>query len=82
MINSIGEDENSNEYVGLDVNHVTHSLALSLKPFKIINLNPFGGLKDANGKVRIIKFMHKRIAQNSIPRLRYKHFKHHNYLSF
>ncbi len=64
LINSIGEDENSNEYVGLDVNHVTHSLALSLKPFKIINLNPFGGLKDANGKVRIIKFMLKRIAQN------------------
>ncbi len=53
LINSIGEDENSNEYVGLDVNHVTHTLALSLKPFKIINLNPSGGLKDSNGKVRV-----------------------------
>ena len=53
LINSMGEDAESNQYVGLDVNHVTHSLALNLKPFKIINLNPFGGLKDKNEKVSL-----------------------------
>ena len=53
IINSFGESMNSNEYLCLDSNHVTNLLAANLKPFKIINLNPVGGIKDSNGKVNI-----------------------------
>ena len=49
IINSIGQT--GHQLTSLDINHVTTSLALKFKPFKIINLNLHGGLKDKDAKL-------------------------------
>jgi acetylglutamate kinase len=52
IANSIGESINSNEYLYLDINHVTLELAIKFKPLKVINLNYNGGLIDHDEKVK------------------------------
>ncbi len=51
IINTIGENYESNKYLYLEINNITYWLALNLIPFKIIKLNKNGGLKDENKKV-------------------------------
>ena len=61
IANSIGESINSNEYLYLDINHVTLELAIKFKPLKVINLNYNGGLLDHDEKVKqnLIKYFCK-----------------------
>jgi N-acetylglutamate synthase len=51
IISTIGENLESNHYFYLDINHITYCLALTLNPFKIIQLNETGGLRDENKKL-------------------------------
>ena len=46
----MGQTKN-NSLVCLDLNHVTKSLAIKFQPFKIINLNLLGGLRDRDSRV-------------------------------
>jgi acetylglutamate kinase len=61
IANSIGESISSNEYLYLDINHVTLELAIKFKPLKVINLNYNGGLLDHDEKVKqnLIKYFFK-----------------------
>ena len=76
IINTIGQT--SNQLAALDMNHVTTSLALRFKPFKIINLNLRGGLRDKDSKLVLNINIPNRTEEADAPGCKDVSFEHAN----